>query len=54
MKELTLKKEIILDDLTLVPGDVVDGICVTPETYKIFVRNGYWAIPAEYFEEVVE
>ena len=51
--KLTLKKELILDDLTLSPGDVVDGMRAKPKIYKIFVRNGWWAIPAEYFTEVV-
>jgi len=49
MLKLTIEKEINLETITLQPGDIVDGIQRSSDTYTIFIRNGWWTIPIEYF-----
>ena len=49
VEQLKVNSKLVLDDLILTVGDIVDGIRVTSKTYKVFVRNGWWAVPAEYF-----
>ena len=50
IEKLKVKIELILDDLTLPAGAIVDGVKAEPETYKVFARNGWWAVPAKYFK----
>lgn len=49
LEKLKVKSELVLGDLILSAGDVVDGIKVTKKTYKIFVRTGWWAVSANCF-----
>jgi len=49
IEKLYIKQRLVLDDLVLDIGDIVDGIKVRPDTYKVFVRNGWWAVPSNYF-----
>ena len=54
VKKLKIKMELVLDDLVLVGGEIVDGIKIKPRLYKVFVRNGWWAVPAKYFNQSLD
>ena len=49
VEKLYIKQRLTLDDMFLDAGTIVDGIRVRPDIYKVFVRNGWWAVPSNYF-----
>ena len=49
IEELILKKELTCDKLVFSPNDIVSGIRVEENFYKIFLSNGWWAVDSEYF-----
>jgi hypothetical protein len=51
IEKAELRRELKVGNLVFQPGSKVDVIRITPETYKVFASNGWWAVSAEYFLE---
>jgi hypothetical protein len=48
-ERLKLKRYLVLENITLKPGDFVDGTTLAETDYVIFVGNGWWVVDKEYF-----
>jgi hypothetical protein len=42
--QMLIRRTLVLGDLILYPGTVIDGVKVDDDHYKIFVRNGWWVV----------